>query len=389
MSYPKIGIITCWYKDKSSGKYAYHLSKSLDKLGVECSILSANCLCYRDNPFDPELLFSPCKQIKFKDFYWVEGPKPVQYARAVAEIVTEPWKGVKYLKNLPYPIIHYHQVQGSYGFLPLLSFLTYPSKAKRIVTVHEIDKIQTGLKVRSLNVTTTWLNRVYNKADAIVVMTRKMADLMVKFGVREEKINVIPYGTEIPAIEDFKRDQVIFCGGHHLTSGKGFDAFVKALTILRARGFTPSILIYGLNSEYGQEKGMRMVKDAGLWEQVKWFDYKDDEALFYEFQKSMFAVIPYTTSEVGAVVTAAMANATPVIATRNSGLPEYLREYGLYIKENDPDDLALTMLKVSKDSILRKSIGSTLRKIALEEYSWDAIGEKTANLYQEISDGNL
>jgi len=381
----EIGIIACWYKEKSCGNFAYKLSSALERLGLKVSILSANCLCYGDNPFDPDLWLSPVKQISFADFY-KPGSGIKRAARLMPQLLGDVFKGARYLKHLKLPILNYQQTQGSYGFLPLLSFLTFPTNSKRVVTIHEIDSIQRQFKLKGFKLNTIKLNPIYNKADAVIVQTVPMKKQLESWGIQAEKIHIIPHGTLIPDLTSYPRDQIIFCGGHHLNHGKGFDLFLKALVILKEKGISPKVLIHGLNREYFQEEGIEPIAQSGLTDQVKWFDYcfTNEQALWVEYQKSLFSVIPYTTSEAGSTVTTAMANAVPVIASRSVGLPEYLGGDGIFVKENEPADLAEKMLGLIRDSQQREEIGRRLYERASRLFSWDVIAKQNLEVYQSL-----
>ncbi|MFH0787695.1 MAG: glycosyltransferase family 4 protein [Pseudomonadota bacterium] len=382
----EIGLVACWYKEKSCGNFAYKLSAALERLGLQVRILSANCRCYGDDPFNPELSFSPVPRIPFADFYPKPGSRIKRVARLIPQHVGDVCKGARYLKHLKLPILNYQQTQGSFGFLPLLSFLSFPTESKRVVTIHEIDSTQRQFKLKNFKLTTIKLNKIYNKADAVIVQTSPLKKQLEGWGIQGEKIHIIPHGTTIPPLHSDHRDQIIFCGGHHLAHGKGFDLFLKALVILKEKGITPPVLIHGLNREYGQEEGIEPIAQMGLTDQIKWFDYvfTNESELFAEYQKSLLAVIPYTSSEAGATVTTAMANAVPVIASRSVGLPDYLGQEGIFVKEDDPAGLAEAMLRLIQDPLQREELGRRLVERATGLFSWEAIARQNIELYQAI-----
>jgi glycosyltransferase involved in cell wall biosynthesis len=431
----RLGLISCWYKEKSCGMFAHNLAHALEELGVDITVVSANCLCFRDDPFHPDLFFSSCQTVKFADFYWKPAPKAVNYVRSIGELSGDALKGCAYLnKAQSLHLLHYQQTQGSFGFLPLLSFLAYPTQAKRVVAIHEIDAVQKQLKVRTKAFPTVWLNKIYHKADAVIVQTRAAKEALEDLGIDSTRVQIIPHGTHIPELntssyisryyqghmghqghqgheghqghqghqacqgciegvassalmQKSPAQQIVFCGGHHLTSGKGFDVFLKALLILKEQNITPNVMIYGLNAAYGQGQGQELICELGIENRIKWFDYKSDDSLFEELQRALCMVIPYTTSEAGNSVTAAMANAVPVIATRRVGLPEYLDNSGLYIEEGNPQDLADKILRLIHDPGLRETLGMQLYQRALELYSWEAIAQKTLDLYLGLLGG--
>lgn len=382
----EIGLIACWYKEKSCGNYAFKLASALERSGLKVRILSANCRCYGDDPFNPALSFSPVEQIPFADFYPKPGPRIKRVARLLPQHLGDACKGARYLKRLKMPILNYQQTQGSFGFLPLLSFLTFPTHSKRVVTIHEIDSTQKQFSLKEFKLNTIKLNRVYNKADAIIVQTGPLKKQLEAWGILPERIHIIPHGTSLPPLHSYPRDQVVFCGGHHLTHGKGFSLFLKAMVILKEKGIAPPILIHGLNREYGQEEGIEPIARLGLTEQVRWFDYvfTNEKELWTEYQKSLFAVLPYTTSEAGSTVTTAMANALPVIASQSVGLPEYLGPEGIFVKEDDPADLAEKMLELFQDSQGREELGRRLSEKASSLFSWERIAEQNIALYRSL-----
>jgi glycosyltransferase involved in cell wall biosynthesis len=382
----EIGLVACWYKEKSCGNYAYRLSSALEGLGLKVHILSANCRCYGDDPFNPDLSFSPVPQLSFADFYPKPGSRIKRAARLLPQHIGDACKGARYLRHLKLPILNYQQTQGSFGFLPLLSFLRVPSESKRIITLHEIDSTQKHFQVKQLKIDTIKLNRIYNKADAVIVQTNPLKRQLEGWGVQGDKIVLIPHGATIPPLTSLTRKQIIFCGGHHLMHGKGFDLFLKALVLLREKGFRPPVLVHGLNREYDQEEGFEPIARMGLTDQIKWFDYvfTNEPELIAEYQKSLLAVIPYTTSEAGSTVTTAMANAVPVIASPAVGLPEYLGEDGIYLQEGTPAELAEAMAGLIRNPTQGERLGLGLRARAAELFSWEAIAKHYLELYRSV-----
>lgn len=79
-----------------------------------------------------------------------------------------------------------------------------------------------------------------------------------------------------------------------------------------------------------------------------------------------------------------MANATPVIATRKAGLPEYLGELGIYIKENSPEELAAAMINVMENDSSLNQLRVDLRDKAIKQLSYDVTTQKLLAVYKEI-----
>jgi alpha-1,3-rhamnosyl/mannosyltransferase len=78
-----------------------------------------------------------------------------------------------------------------------------------------------------------------------------------------------------------------------------------------------------------------------------------------------------------------MANELPVVATRRAGLPEHLGDTGVWIRENDPEDLASKISELLQNDELRRGLSLRARQRAELYFNWDTIAEKTFVVYQK------
>jgi glycosyltransferase involved in cell wall biosynthesis len=275
-------------------------------------------------------------------------------------------------------ITHFDQVLRSFGILSFLTllFLSRACNRKVIVTVHEMDPLQEKW-VR--------LNRFYNKADRVIVFSEDMKAVLCRSGVDEEKIEIIPYGVPIDPLRGFPRDRFIYFGGHKLLKGKGFDTLLQSLKILEARGKKVQVVIYVGEGCIGLEEGKKMAAGLGLDDAVQWSDFLFGPRLAEAYQRSLGCLIPFTGGAGRYPATCAMANATPVVATRKAGLPEYLGELGIYIREDSPEELADAMILLQENPGLVASRGEQLKKRAEERFSYEVIAPKILRIYREVS----
>jgi len=82
--------------------------------------------------------------------------------------------------------------------------------------------------------------------------------------------------------------------------------------------------------------------------------------------------------------TTAMANGVPVIASRSVGLPEYLGQDGIFLKEGDPLGLAEVMLKLIRDPVQREALGRRLSEKAAKSFSWEVIANEHIELFRSV-----
>ena len=83
----------------------------------------------------------------------------------------------------------------------------------------------------------------------------------------------------------------------------------------------------------------------------------------------------------------AMAMGLPIIAARRGMLPEIVKagEVGLVI-DDSPENLSSAILKLAGDETLRRDMGRSARKWALEHFSLDREAEQVEAIYKTLID---
>jgi glycosyltransferase involved in cell wall biosynthesis len=81
----------------------------------------------------------------------------------------------------------------------------------------------------------------------------------------------------------------------------------------------------------------------------------------------------------------AMASGLPVITTRSSGMDELVNEgaNGFFVEWADVDDLAVNILRLTRNSELIFQMGSASREISAN-YSWQAAADAYLKLFDNI-----
>jgi glycosyltransferase involved in cell wall biosynthesis len=247
----------------------------------------------------------------------------------------------------------------------------------RIVTVHELDPDQLEAPE---------MNKIYNRADAIIVHCEEMRKDLVRLNVQEEKIHRVLYGTEIPAsLPDNPREGIVFYGGYFLTHNKGLDTLFKAMSIIQRRmgPNVPTLKIHGYYGPALREQATRLAEEHGVANKIVWLDHLSDEDTFQLYQHSQVCVLPYTGSFAGFAASLAAACQLPVVCTRKAGLPDHLGDLGVWVEENNPEQLGERIMELLGDDHRRQEIGARLLKRAKEFLSWDVIADQTLRIYEE------
>jgi len=381
-------FIGCLYKDDIYAHHCYGLATALEKVAEsKIKAVTSNCSCFSSSRIfgctRDELLSADCDTVNIP--YVPPDPSKkygnIKYFIAKfgqLHLFFEIARGFQFfLKTKGCDFIHFDQVLKAFGFLSFftLLILSRSRKQKMIVTIHELDPIQ--LKYKRLN-------QCYNACLKVIVHSEDLKKELLALGIEEKKIDIVHQGVPIEPLKDLNREQLIFFGGHKLLKGKGFDTLLDAITILASKKIKLKLVIYTGEGCIGLDEGKKRVLKKGLSHIVSWSEFLKGDKLADAFQKSFACVIPYTDGSGIYPAIHAIANATPVIATRKASVPEYVGELGIYIDRDAPDQLAKAIIDLMKHKSLVSSLGHKLRKMAIHRYSWETIAEQVFAIYKNI-----
>ena len=367
---PRISYIGCWYKNDMYSHNCSNFVESLRGCGVNVDVVTSNCRCFSSaQRFDiavDELINSDCTVIKLPHAPSNPGKKKhgVLKYLAVKLFRLDLWlaiaRGVLYYrKTRSADVIQYDQVLEAFGCIPLYMLLALGGKSGRnvIVTVHEIDPFQQKHR---------WVNRMYGKCWKIFVYSNHMKQALLGMGVESDKVKIIKYASVIPQLTPRPRTRYIYFGGHFILRGKGYDALLGALEILKFRRVKVRLLLYVGHGCNGLEEAQAMASRRGLDDVIEWGEFFTGAELATAYQKCKACIIPYTSGSARHPVTSAMANATPVIATRAADIPEYLGPHGIYV-DGSPESIANAISDVEAGRVDLDRLGAELRARASSE----------------------
>ena len=272
--------------------------------------------------------------------------------------------------------MNFQQTLNAYGSTVLFYWLNQRSQAARVVTIHELDRFQLASPES---------NQTYNKADAIIVQQGPMKDQLIGLGVDPKKIEIVVHGTDLPAIDENQpREGIVFYGGHHPLKGKGIDAFFKAMALVKTRlgPQAPKLKVHGYFSGEDLAAVKRLAAQSGVENDTAWLTQISMSEAFHHYGRSLLCVLPYSGSFAGLAVATAAAVGLPVIATKQAGIPEHLGDNGIWIDNDNPEQIAAQVERLLGCEELRRDLSNRLRKRAEEYLSWDVVADKTLAVYE-------
>ena len=372
----KVALVTCWYKDISMANYSSNLQGSTGGK-VDWDVVSSHCGCCKRYSGRKDFLQGECRFVSFPRYMSsveaASGHGPIQKMLSMYSLFLQFLRGVAYLAKCKNDDIIHYQLSSSqsFGVCALFGVLSVPSEKKRVVTVHSIDPMNKF----------SFFGNLYKKADMVLVHSEEMKQKMISYAVPENKIRVVPHGARLPPLSGAARKEVTFFGSP--TKTKGFWTVIGALKALKDQNKPLKLHIYGIYSVAERNEAVKAASQAGVADLLVWGNRLTEAEFDRKIQESIFTLavnaIPVSGSS---VVTRAMANGTPIIASRIGGIPEYLGDAGLLVPPSDPAALASAMEKLLEDTSLREKFSAEARKKA-EGFSWDKVAEMTACIYEE------
>jgi len=378
----KVGMITCWYKNISMANYSGNLVSSLkNHSSVSVKVISTHCICLPKYAGMKDILEDEsCQFVSFPPFiFMVHNNRVARIVYLFIQVVQNLLRGLVFLSKCKgFDIIHYQQSSDySFGILPFASMVLVPTSNKKIVTVHNLYGF-----ARS-----RFSKIVYNRADKVIVHSRDMWRALMSLGVQKSKIRIIPHGAKIPALLHAKRNKITFFGAP--VAEKGAFVLFEALRILKERGEIVKVHFYGIFSASQKETAEAQARELKVDDCVVWGGRLSESDFDARMQESIMTLAAYTVPVSGSsIITRAMSNGTPIIASKIGAASEYLKDVRVKIPPNDPQALADAILTLKNNPDLARNLGEKARRQAWQ-ISWNVIARRTLNVYRTVLEDDV
>jgi glycosyltransferase involved in cell wall biosynthesis len=372
----RVTIIGCPFKT-SYGAAFESLKKAMErKSGSTVEWVASNCGCFDDAEVNRQFQMPGQKYFDMVNIGDYDSAKKWKlWLRLKARSVGYYFRARKY-RHLSEgaEVVNFQQNLNAYGSTVIFHWLNQASPAARLVTVHELDRHQLDRPES---------NKIYNKADGIIVQLESMKDQLVQLGVDAKKIELVLHGTDLPPLNgNHAREGFIFYGGHHPMKGKGLHALLDAMVTLKNRlEKKPRLKVHGFFGGDDLASVNALIAQKGLQNDVVLLNQIPIADAMREYSSSQICVLPFMGSFAGLAAATAAAVETPVIGTRNAGIPEHLGDCGVWLDSDKSDQIVDRIEKLLSSDDLRRDLSKRSRKRAEEHLSWDIIADKTLAVY--------
>jgi len=257
-----------------------------------------------------------------------------------------------------------------------------PKSVRSIVVVHDLVAFlfpKTHNK-KAVFIEKLLLKTALKKAYKVVTVSKNTKkDIIEKFAVDEQKIEVIPcaaaegYGkVNEDILKEFKEKTNLpdkfFLAVGTIEPRKNYVNLIKAFALIKDRFPEYYLIIVGKNG-WDYEPVYEEIRKNYLQKYVHILGYLSEKSLVNLYNLAECLVFPSFYEGFGIPPLEAMKSQCPVISSFTSSLPEVVGDSALLIDPESPSQLAEAMVKVLMDEGLR----NTLKEKGLaqcEKFSW-------------------
>lgn len=237
---------------------------------------------------------------------------------------------------------------------------------------------------------------IVRDAACLIVQTHEEERLIRENGFPLPEVATIPPGyTPLPSPVEGGRvfaekfgipgPFLLFVG--RLASNKGLDPLLTAFQTLAAHDRNATLVLVG------EDGGVRAAAEArarslGLSERVRFTGFvEDDRLLASAFREARLFVLPSEYESFGLVLLEALAQGTPVIASRVGGIPEFVPDgkAGLLVPPNDAKALADALVTLWPDEPRARAMGAFGRTEVVPKYTWDGVVDQLLTVYRKVA----
>ena len=222
-------------------------------------------------------------------------------------------------------------------------------------------------------------------------------DIVTSYGVRPEKVAVIPLGAgaSFRPLESAQTESVLARYGlrpgflfslGRLNRRKNLEGILLAYRRLRTLDVSDAPLVIGGKRDYGWEEAFRRVRLSEDASSVRWTGLIPDEDLPAFYNAAACFVYPSRFEGFGLPVLEAMACGTPVVTSNHGALAELVGDAAMVVDPGNVEALAEAMTRVLTDATLAADLG----RRGLErsrQYSWAETARRTLAIYHEVARG--
>ena len=233
---------------------------------------------------------------------------------------------------------------------------------------------------------------IYSLPDKIIAISDSVKDILIRCGLKSEKIKVIhsSVNTDIfnPHVKDLRKElnipseMIIIGNTSTFTQVKGLKFLLQAFNAIYKK--FPCVLLFagGLIEPYRTRYLSHIEKE--LRDKVILLGHRQD--IPRVLKTVNIFVYPSMLEGLGTALLEAMAMEKPVVVSDIPTFRNFItdRVNGIFFKSKDPEDLSEKVISLFQNEELQIQLGSNARATVIERFSLDTMLDRTEAVYKEI-----
>jgi len=228
------------------------------------------------------------------------------------------------------------------------------------------------------------------KSQHVIAITPMERELIIKrYGVRSDKITVVPNGVDLQELENsvedpecmagFERPVVLFVG--RLSPVKGIPQLVRAWLLLKEQGRRGSLVIVGKSSWLSN---MLLELNGNHRNDIHVFQNLPRRRLLSFYRHSDIFVSPSLYEAIGYTMLDALALGKPVLLSSRLGFERILQDCVCYADPLDSEQFAAKLETLMDSEDLRSALAKKAKKLAESSFPLDVMVERVIDVYREV-----
>ena len=228
----------------------------------------------------------------------------------------------------------------------------------------------------------------------VVAISAAVRDVLIDQGVPEEKIALVRSAVdaskwlnprsraELEREFDLPPGESAGAMVAQFVPRKGHWVLVQALAILKCRGLTPTVVLFGRGPM--RENVAALARSIGVGDQIRFAGFRDD---LHEWLGAFdFCVHPALKEGLGVAALQAGAAGIAVAGGRAGGIPEIIEDggTGILCAPGDAGELADAVARFAHDPEAARAMGLRARKRIERHFSVDAMVDGNLEVYREV-----
>ncbi len=231
-------------------------------------------------------------------------------------------------------------------------------------------------------------NYSYGNAEKVIPVSKYLNNELLEIGFKFEGEvigNVVKVAEYFPIKRERKSNEfnILFIGLMDETEIKGLQFFIPALAnyIKHNPQYTIKFNLVGDGIE--KEKYIELCKKLDIYSKCNFYGALPKEEIPQIISENDFLVLPSLKETFGTVLIEAMAMGKPVLSTMCGGPNEFVNEeVGILVTPGSIEELEYGLEKIIMS--YDKFDSNNIRNYVIENFSYDAIGNKLIKIYQSI-----